>query len=156
MRRGGIVKARQLFRGSGTAVVTALLASGCATIAEPNSDGLDTARPASVRTGFASTGTKLDHCDDLACYHRPEENYYIRDVRCIESDAAAPVCEYERAKTEHPFPQPSLEWRRSHGMASPGETEAPLVWTKARSRLSQTRSGWWVIVADMFVQDEAP
>lgn len=157
MRREGIVKARQASRRSCTAVVTALLASGCATtIVDPNLGARDTARLNSVRTGSAYVELKLDHCDDLVCYHTPEAHYYVRDVQCIESDATVPVCEYERAKTEHRFPEPSLEWRRSHGTASPGETEAPLVRTKARSRLSQTRSGSWQIVADMPAQDEVP
>lgn len=128
--------------GTVAAILAGLTASGCATTG-PN-------KPASdkfLSSGFASTKSKLQYCDELACYHEPVRYYYIREIRCPDGTPPPVICDYERAETDNPFPEPTLESKRRLGIAKPGGVEVPLKWEKARSVLNRSTNGGggWVI-----------
>jgi len=124
-------------------ILIVLLASGCSTITPKKFD-----TGVSSFDNFATMWPQLQDCDELVCYHSRSRHFYIREVRCPGSVARPTVCEYERAETDSPFPELSLETNQRLGMAKPGEDEVALLWKAARSRMYRTESGSWSIVAD--------
>lgn len=133
-------------------LLLALLASGCATQAEPflldpllveeaslgsapfNADLPDIA---TVRKAFLRP--ILDGCDELVCYHYAPRLFSVRALECtLLPPQPAPAlqeaqCGYERRLTTRP-----------------GETEG--TWSKANTKLARHADGsGWFVVSDLSV-----
>ena len=119
------------------------VASGCATMASKRFVSSEV-----PNSGFAIMKPRLQACDELACYHSAIRHFYVRKIRCPEDITQPVVCEYERAETDSPFPELSMEAKQRLGMVGPGDVQAALQWHVARSRMHRSESGLWWIIAD--------